>query len=306
MRGSSIVISENMAQGTGDSKRYAERLHRDEYASKRSEGDKSKKARVQYGYEKDMTVYTVSLEISVTEIMRKAGKNQEITDKVTSLTTVCPNRMDLDLSHRLTFAWASSYVDKDGETVNTATGDGLALISGSHTLTGSATTYSNQITGNPAFSKTALTTAENSFTEETYNNLGEKMSMKPDCIITTDDATTINEVRELLNATADISTSNEWTFNVYQNAYKHTIAPRIATTASGAVDTSKKAYWFLACSMASDFYISVLSEPALKSPSAGNNGEDFSSGNWSYLASAIYGIAVVTGRWIRGSKGDAS
>lgn len=215
-----------------------------------------------------MTVYTVSLEVSITKIMRVAGKNREIQDKVTSLVTVCPNRMDLDLSHRLTYAWSTSYTDKDGDTVDTTTGDGLALINSAHTLTGSATTYSTQITGNPAFSKASLIVAERSFTEETYNNLGEKMAMKPDEIITTDDPSTIYEVKELLNATADVDTSNEGTFNVYQNKYKHTVAPRIATTANGAVDTTKRGYWFLACSSASDFYLSTLLEAYLKSPKA--------------------------------------
>jgi hypothetical protein len=47
----------------------------------------------------------------------------------------------------------------------------LALISTVHTLTGSATTYSNQITGNPQFSKGALENAEKLFVEETYDNL---------------------------------------------------------------------------------------------------------------------------------------
>ena len=68
-----------------------------------------------------MTTYSVSLQISITEVMRKAGKNREILDKVTSLVTVVPNRMDLDLSHRLTFAWETSYVDKDGVTVDITT-----------------------------------------------------------------------------------------------------------------------------------------------------------------------------------------
>ena len=123
------------------------------------------------------------------------------------------------------------------------------------------------------------------FTEETYNNLGEKMAMKADEIITTDDPSTIYEVKELLNATADVDTGNSGTFNVYLNSYKHTVAPRIATTATGSVDATKKKYWFLACSMASDFYLSTLIEPNVKSPTGGNNGEDISSGNWTYVSS---------------------
>lgn len=37
MRASLVVIDEPMAMNSGDSKRYAERTHRDEYASKRGE-----------------------------------------------------------------------------------------------------------------------------------------------------------------------------------------------------------------------------------------------------------------------------
>ena len=60
------------------------------------------------------------------------------------------------------------------------------------------------------------------------------MSLKADTILTTDDPNTINQVRELMNATADVSTSNSATFNVYKNKYRHVVAPRIATTATGA------------------------------------------------------------------------
>ena len=306
MRTSGLVVEEAMPQHTGEFKRFAERIQRNQYASVRDEGDISKMAKVQYGYEKDMQVYTVSLEVSITKRMRVAGKNQEILDQITSLAEVCPATMDLDLTHRLSFAFDNSYVSRDGITIDTTVGDGLSLINAAHTLTGSSTTYSNKISGNPAFSKAALENAEKLFVEETYNNLGEKMVMKPDVIVTTDDPNTINQVRELLKATADISTSNSGTFNVYANKYRHVVLPRLATSATGAVDTAKRKYWFLASSNDSDFYLSILEAPYVKTPSNWNNGEEFSSENWKYLTAATYGMAIVTGRWIKGSKGDAS
>lgn len=173
-------------------------------------------------------------------------------------------------------------------------------------MTGSATTYSNQIAGNPQFSKGALENAEKMFAENTYNNLGEKMSMKGDTIITTDDPNTINQVRELLSATSNVDTSNSGTFNVYKSSYKHVAVPRIATTATGAVDTTKRKYWFLASSADSDFYLCMLENPYTKTPRDGNNGEEFSSENWNFLTAATYGMAIVTGRWIKGSKGDGT
>ena len=127
--------------------------------------------------------------------------------------------------------------------------------------------------------------------------------MTPDKIITTDDPNTINQVRELLKATADVSTSNSGTFNVYASKYKHVKSGRIATTATGAVDSTKRKYWFLASSRYSDFYLCTLEQPYLKTPTNGNNGEEFSSENWNYLTGATYGMAIVTGKWIRCSTG---
>ena len=233
--------------------------------------------------------------------MRTAGKNKEILDSITSLSEVCPNTIDLDLAHRLTFAWDTSYTYK-GDSRDITVWDGLALVSTVHTLTGSATTYSNQIAGNPQFSKGALENGEKLFAEETYNNLGEKMLMKADTIITTDDPNTINQVRELLNATADVSTSNSGTFNVYKTKYNHIVSERIATDSNGATDTDKRKYWFLASSRHSDFYLNVLEAPYLKSPVDWNNGEEFSSENWNYLTAATYWICIVTWKWIKGSK----
>jgi hypothetical protein len=120
---------------TGVFKRFAERIHRNQYASGRDEGAVSKQAKVQYGYEKDMQVSTVSLEVSITKLMRVAGKDQEILDQVTSLSEVCPNTIDLDLAHRLSFHTATNYTNRDGATVDITVGDGLALASAVHTLT---------------------------------------------------------------------------------------------------------------------------------------------------------------------------
>jgi hypothetical protein len=309
MRNSSIVKMDSIPLHTGDTKRYAQAIVRNQYAGVRDEWESSTNGKVQYGYEKDAQTYTVSLQISITKHMRDAGKNQEIINRITDLTEVCPATIDLDLSHRLTFAWSTSYTRTawgTNTTVDTTIGDTLALISASHTLTGSATTFSNQITGNPQFSKWALETAEKSFVEESYSNLGEKVMVKPDTIITSDDPNTINQVRELLKATSNVDSNNAGTFNVYGNKYKHLEMPRLATDTNGNPDTTKRKYWFLASSRNSDFYLGMLNEPYIKTPTDGNNGEDFSSENRNYLTAADYLICVVGAQWIRWSKWDAS
>lgn len=305
MKNSGVVILDSIPKNSGDSKRFAERITTDQYASVRDEGAVADAGSVQYGYEKDAQVYTIAKTISITKRMRVAGKDRAILDEITNLSEVCPNTQELDLSHRLTFAWSTSYTYK-GSSRDLTVGDGLALISTAHTLTGSATTYSNQITGNPAFSKGSLETAEKSFVENSFDNLGVKVDVKPDTIITTDDPNTVNEVRQLLNATADVTSSNSGTSNVYKSKYKHIANARIATDSNGGVDSTKAKYWFLASTRASDFYMCELESPYVKSPKDGNNGEDFASENWNYLAAATYLISIVTGKWIRGSKWDAS
>ena len=223
--------------------------------------------------------------------------------RVTDLTNVCPQTIDLDLAHRFGFAWSTSYsrTAQNGSaiTMDTTMGDGLSMISAVHTLTGSATTYSTQIVGNPPFSKGALETAETSFVNESYDNLGIKVQYSPDTIFTTDDPSTCNQVRELINATADITTSNSGTFNVYSTGYKHIKSGRVATTATGAPDSSKAKYRFLLDSKASTLFLTMLNEPYLKVPMDGNNGETFLSENWNYMTSADYGICVVSADWVR-------
>lgn len=305
MKNSGVVILDSIPMNSGDSKRFAERITTDQYASVREEGAVADAGAVQYGYEKDAQVYTIAKTISITKRMRVAGKDRAILDEITNLSEVCPNTQELDLSHRLTFAWSTSYTYK-GTSRDLTTGDGLALISTAHTLTGSATTYSNQITGNPAFSKGALETAEKSFVEGSFDNLGVKIAVTPSTIITTDDPNTVNEVRQLLNATADVNSANSGTTNVYKSKYKHVVNPRIATDSNGGVDSTKAKYWFLASERASDFYLCELEAPYVKSPKDGNNGEDFASENWNYLAAATYLISIVTGRWIRGSQGTGA
>lgn len=302
MRNSWFVITDNLWKNTGDSRRYAERIHRNQYAWVRDEWGSSPQALVQYGYEKDATVYTVSLAVSITKRMRDAGKDQAIIDSITDLSDVCPNTIDLDLAHRLTFATATSYTRTawwTTTTIDLTVWDWLALISPVHTLTGSTTTYSNAIPWNPLFSKWGLENAERLFTEETYNNLWEKMYMKADTIFTTDDPVTINQVRELLNSQSNVDTSNSATFNVYKNAYKHIVSWRLATDSNWNPDSTKRWYWFLIASDYSDFYLTMLNEPYLKTPTDGNNGEEFSTENWNYLTAADYDSAIVTWKWIK-------
>lgn len=300
---SGLVQNVSVPLGTGQSRIFAELPDRDLYARDKAEGDNTAQATVQYGLEKAASIYRIGLEIAVTVEERKYNKNADVLRKLTDLSQVCTRRIEMDLSHRFGFAYSTSYTNISGNLIDLTTGDGVALASTSHTLTGSSTTYSNIIPSNPLFSKGSLESAQKIAVEQTYNNLGQKLAMKFDIIWTTDDRNTINQVQELLNATADVTSNNAGTYNVYKGGMTHVILPLVATTPSGAPDTSKAKYWGIASSTNSQLMFSIVESPYLKTPMDGNNGEDFSTENWRYSAHAAVIMAVVSGRWVKFSNG---
>jgi hypothetical protein len=77
----------------------------------------------------------------------------------------------------------------------------------------------------------------------------------------------------------------------------------VATTASGGVDTTKRKYWGIGSTKSTDLRLGVIASPYLRTPKMGNNGEDFSSENWTYGVTASYGICMVTARGFRFSNG---
>lgn len=305
MLNSGLIRKEAIPQGSGLVRRIAESVAKTAYSGQGVEGAPATQARFQYGYEKDLTVLQHDLAISITQIMRMGGKDQQIIRDLTDLGGAGNREIDLALSHRLGFGWSTSYVNSRGFTVDLTCGDGLALFSAVHTLTGSASTYTNIVPNNPQFSKGAYTAAKKIAVENTLDNLGQKMALDYNKIITTDDEDTCIAVKELVNATADITSSNAGTYNVYRGI-SHVIAPRIATTAIGAVDTTKRKYWFLGSSDVQPIIYGEMAAPFIKTPRDGNNGEDAMTANWNFVNWAYWGIAVASPRGVIGSKGDGS
>lgn len=305
-RQSGIFTELPIGMNTGDTREFSE-IDLEEYASRKDEGDQAARAKVQQGYTKTGRLYRIAKDIGITYEMRSRNKYPEVVRKLTNLGSMAAKRMDLDLTHRLTFGTAANYVDMDGETVDTTVGDGLALFATAHTVRGSSTTFRNRIAGNPAFSKAALESMEQMRRENTINQFGEKMAIPDDIIWTSDDPNTINTVAVVLRSRSNTDDNkNEGTVNVYAGKYRHVVLPRLATDANGAVDTSKRAYWGLCSSGMSTAYLGVHEEPRLKTPAAGNNGEEFSTDDWTFGARAGYMIVVVSANWIGFSSGDAA
>ena len=301
-RQSGLFVVTPIPQGSGNTREFTE-IDIEEYASNKAQSDQASRARVQQGYSKTMTSKRIAKDIGISYEMRTQNKYPEVVRRLTNLAQLAVNRMELDLQHRVGFGTATSYVDKDGETVSLTVGDGFELFYTAHTLAGSSTTYRNRLAGNPVLSKGALEGMEKLAVEQTYNHLGEKVVVPFDILWTTDDPNTINTALEYLKSVAAPDYSNSGVKNVYQGKYKHVQLSRVATDKNGAVDTTKAKYWGIASSMKSTAHLGIWEEPHLKVPSDLNAGEEFSTDDWNYGVRAGYGIVIVEGSWIKMSDG---
>jgi len=288
---------------TGNTRTFSE-VDLEEYASRKGESNQSSRAKVQQGYSKTGTLYRVSKDIGISYEMRSQGKYQEMKEKLTNLGKLVPNRMDLDLTHRFSFITATSYTDLDGESVDTTVGDTLAGASTAHTLRGSSTTFRNRLANNPQFSRGALESMEQMRVENTYNQFGEKMTIPDDIIWSGDDPNTINTIAEVLRSTSNPTQNNPGVINTYVNKYRHVVLPRLATTAVGAVDSTKAKYWGVASSQMSTAYLGVHEEARLKTPPAdGKSNEDFATDDWNFGTRGGYLIVWVSAAWLGFSDG---
>jgi len=190
------------------------------YAKAKPQGVDAKKASFGIGYFITIRQKRIGIESEITFEMRRYNKKQEVMAAITSLPYFCPQRVELDLTHRLTFCTATTYVDLDGNTVDISVGDTLALASAVHTLKFSTLTYSNIVTGNPLFSKGALEAAELLTTTDILSNFGEKRVMDFNTIITGNNPTVVNAVKQFLRSVSDNTQTNSGVTNVNQDKYR--------------------------------------------------------------------------------------
>ncbi len=294
-----LFIKEPVAKGQGNTKKFTE-VDTSTYARLKAEGGPAKKASFGVGYSKLMTKKRIAHEIDITQEMRDENRYNEVGNLMINLGEFAPNRIDLDATHRFSFATSTSMTDMDGEAVDLTGGDGLAMLSTSHTLAFSATTWSNRLAGDPVFSKQALIAAEKLFVTNIFSNFGEKRTMKPNTIITGDDPETVEAVAQFLRSSSDGTQANSGVTNVYQGKYRHVILPNLATTAMGAPDSTKRRIWFLA-NVGSGYQGTQLIYGEWEAPHSKPVDEDGHKDIWSYGTRAGYGFALVSAKGIVGS-----
>lgn len=301
-KSSGIFKEVSISKNTGNTREFSE-IDLEEYAKYKGESAQAERASVQQGYSKTMSKYRVANDIGISFEMRDENKYPEVMAKLTGLGSQGPKRFDLDLSHRITFCTATSYVDMDGRTIATTTGDGYQLAYTAHTLAGSATTFRNRLAGNAQLSKGSLENMEKLIVEETYNQFGEKMTMDFDILFTTDDPNTINMAAQLLKSRSDITQNNSGVINPQIGSYKHVILPRVATDKNGAPNSDKRRYWGLASSGMTTAYYGMWEPAHLKVPASLNAGEEFSTDDWNFGVRMGYGIVIVSAAWFKFSDG---
>ncbi len=148
-----------------------------------------------------------------------------------------------DLTHRFTFAFDTSYTDRDGETVSTLGGDGAALIANTHTLN-SGDTFDNLISAR--LSESSLEDAEDLMSAFIDQN-GELVSPIADTLITCTHSAT-KHMAERINGQPWQPDSDFRNKAVYQGRFRHIVLPYLDTANSnGAVvkDSTKSRFWFI-------------------------------------------------------------
>jgi hypothetical protein len=299
-----LFIRDDLSAHTGNTKRYDE-VDTETFANLKLEGADAAKASVGVGYNKTMTAKRVAKEIDITWEMRHYNKHVEVGNKLVNLASFCPTRLELDLTHVLTFCTSSTYTDMDGTTVTVTGGDANPIVYATHALAFSSTTWRNRVSGDPAFSQGSLESAELLMTTDVLSNYAEKRVMNFNTIITGSDPNTKRAVKQLLESTADVDGVQSGLMNVKRGAYRHVELPWLATTATGANDSTKRRWWFVAATGQGvsgwQAYLGIFEPMNLKKPSAGNNGEDVHSDTWTYGTRMSYGICALSGRGLIGS-----
>jgi len=298
-----LYILDPVGKNAGNTKRYDE-VDTQTFARIKRQAENTKKASVGKGYYVTLTKKRIGIEIDIAQEMLDENRTPEINTKLTNLAHFGPQRIELDGTHLLTFSSATAYTDMDGESNTISVGDGYALVYSAHTLKFSSLTYSNRVSGDPLFSQGGLEAAELLATTDVMNNFGERRVKNFNVIITGDDPNTVNAVKKVLASMADPDGAHSGVLNVNKGKYRHIILPYLSTTATGARDSTKAKWWFLAAvgqgQNGWQAYYAEYEAPHLKTPNGGNN-EDYSADVWTYGTRAGYGFRAVSGIGLIGS-----
>lgn len=294
------------SQDWSTNKKMIMEFDRERLAEQKLEGQASAQRGVAEGYSKTMTRKTISITRKVSGEEYLALTAHKLAENVTAVAEDIVDKIELDMRNFIGMGDSASYTDNGGFTVDTTVGDGLSLFNATHTLKNSSTTYSNILSGAPAFSEDSMEDAEDYFAYNILDNYGKKQTIKPNTIITADKATMKNRVMRLLksispeaiNTTAN---ANSGVANTYADKYQHLVV-EFDVTALDITDSTKSFYWYLASLGGSPrksfqaYYVKWLSP--MVAPAEVNQ----DAWTLSYTARSAYAIGAVSGKGILVSK----
>jgi len=299
-----LFIDKTIPQGQGDSIQINE-MDFSTYASNMPEGVDAKKGLFGIGYHKQVLWHRYGFEYDITYKMRTTSQWLDVvTATVNALSTAVPQRINLDMTHHITFGNAVSYVDMDGFVRDLTVGDGFQLFYATHALAFAVPTYSNIVPGNPAFTKSALEAAELLTKTNILDNFGKLRRMSFKTIFCADTPNLTNTIMQYIRSTSDPLQANPAVVNPYQSKFDIMPLASLATDANGIYDSSKAAWWGIAALSGVgaerwQAYNVIWEAPRLKPmPAQGNNAEDVHNDNWTYGARATCNQAALSGRGI--------
>lgn len=299
-----LFIFKSIPQGQGDSIQVNEQDFTT-YAGDMPEGMNAKKGDFGVGFHKQVLWNRYGLEYDITYKMRTTAQWLDVVSAtVKALSQSVPQRENLDMTHMITFGNATSYIDLDGFTRDTSTGDGLSLFNAAHLLAFSAQTYSNLVPGGPQFSKSALETAELLTKTDILDNFGKLRRMNFKTIWCADTPSLTNSIMQYIRSVSDPVQANPGVENPYKGKYDILPLSLLATDANGLYDSTKQNWWGIAAlvGMGGDrwqaFRVQWEAPRLITSPSAGNNGEDRHNDNWNFGARGTENYASLSGRGI--------
>lgn len=295
-----IFITEPIPLHSGNIRQYDERDF-STFASTKPEGVAAKKAQFGIGYHKQMFLKRIAKELDLTDEAIMFDRWMDVKTIGIDLGETAPQRINLDMTHlAVTFAAGTSYVDMDGYTIDTTTGDGLSIANAAHTLAFSSLTYTNILAGAPQFSKSALIAAEKVARNNTFNNYGTPRTKRWSHIWTTGNPNNIENITQFLRSISDNTQANPNVENTYKNRYKVLVLQQADTTAAGGRDTSKSNWWGIGAfegDIPMNRFWAMYGEwePAhmKPAPTTDNFAVDFSKDIRKFGVRAGYGLAVV-------------
>ena len=302
-----LFIYKSVPQGQGDSIQVNE-IDFTTYAADMPEGLNAKKGSMGIGYHKQVLWHRYGLEYDITYKMRTTAQWLDVVSAtVAALSQAVPQRINLDMTHMLTFGNATSYVDQDGFVRDTSTGDGLSLFNVAHTLAFSPITYSNIVPGNPQFSKQALEAAELLTKNNILDNFGKLRRMNFKYIWCADTPSLTNDIMQYIRSVSDPVQANSGVENPYRGKYDILPLSLLATDAQGLYDSSKQYWWGIGAfdgigaQRWQAFHVEWEAPRLKPMPTSTSNGEDVHNDNWTYGSRGASNYASLSGRGIIGS-----